>query len=261
MTERTKTDSSVKSSHDSYGAFAYAYDQSLGQSFFSAVRRVLDDVLYKYPSRAKTLLDVACGTGLALEHLGKHGFRSIGVDASLSMLSIARRRSARLIACDLRALPLRRKFARITCLYDSLNHMLTRDDLVAAFASLRGVMDAGSLLLFDMNHPDIYPAVWGMRDPYVSSGKHHHLEIATTYRRRARRGYGRVTGWATLPDGERVKICESHEQFAWNRAEIEEALAAARLSVVEVIDFDPFEEIGELKTRGVKMFFVCRVLK
>jgi SAM-dependent methyltransferase len=246
---------------ESYGAFAYAYDQSLGRSFFSAVRRVLDDVLYKYPSRAKSHLDVACGTGLVLEHMQqKHGFRSIGVDASLSMLSIARRRAPGVVACDLRALPLRRKFARITCLYDSLNHMLTREELIAAFSSIRNVMDSRSLFFFDMNHPDIYPAVWGMRDPYVSSGKDHHLEIATRYRRRERRGCGRVTGWARLPGGERVNIRETHEQFAWKQSEIETALAAARLSVVEMIDFDPFQEIEALDTGGVKMFFVCSAL-
>jgi SAM-dependent methyltransferase len=256
---------------ESYGAFAYAYDQSLGRSFFAAVRRVLDDVLYKYPTRGKSHLDVACGTGLAVEHLRKHGFDSIGVDASLSMLSIAQRRvapailparsrSPRLIACDLRALPLRRKFARITCLYDSLNHMLTRDDLVAAFASMRSAMDSSSLLLFDMNHPDIYPAVWGMRDPYVSTGRDHHLEIATKYRKRERRGFGRVTGWARLPDGERVNIRESHEQFAWTRREIEEALASAKLRPVEVIDFDPFQEQQSMDVEGVKMFFVCAAL-
>jgi SAM-dependent methyltransferase len=247
--------------NESYGAFAYAYDQSLGRSFFSAVRRVLDDVVYKYPSRGKTHLDVACGTGFVLEHMQKkHGFRSTGIDASLSMLAIARKRAKRLIACDLRALPVRGKFARVTCLYDSLNHMLTREDLLTAFQAIRGVMSADSLFFFDMNHPDIYPAVWGMREPYVSTGTDHHLEIATKYRRRERRGYGRVTGWARLPDGERVNIRETHEQFAWKQSEIEATLAAARLGVVEVIDFDPFQEIQSLDTEGVKMFFVCKAL-
>jgi hypothetical protein len=111
-----------------------------------------------------------------------------------------------------------------------------------------------------MNHPDIYPAVWGMREPYVSTGKDHHLEIATKYRRGERRGYGRVSGWAQLPDGERVKIRETHEQFAWKQSEIESALTTARLGVIEVIDFDPFQEIQALDTDGVKMFFVCNAL-
>jgi SAM-dependent methyltransferase len=241
---------------ESYGAFAWAYDQALGRTFFAAVKRVLDDAMEKYPSRAKTHLDVACGTGLAVEYFRKRGFRSVGVDASLPMLDLARARDARVVAGDYRALPLRRNFARITCLYDSLNHMQTEEDLVAAFASVRGVMDAASLFLFDMNHPDVYPAVWGLREPYVSTGADHHLEIATRYRRRERRGYARVTGWARMPNGERVNIRESHEQRAWSEAEIGDALTAARLRVVEMIDFDPFHEIDSMDAAGVKMFFI-----
>jgi len=243
---------------ESYGAFAYAYDQALGEKFFHAVRRILDDVLFKYPAGGKTHLDLACGTGYAIEYFEKRGFRSTGVDASPSMLAVGRKRSSRLVAADIRALPLRRGFARITCLYDSLNHLQTPEDLTAAFEAIRGVMTAESLLFFDMNHPDIYPAVWGMREPYVSSGRDHHLEIATRYRRNEKRGYGRITGWAILPGGEQVTIDESHQQRAWSEREISACLDAAGLETVEVIDFDPFQEIESLDAGGVKMFFVCR---
>jgi SAM-dependent methyltransferase len=219
---------------------------------------MLDDALSRYPSRTKTHLDLACGTGYAIEYFEKHGFRSTGVDASLPMLAVARRRASSLIAGDIRELPLRKKFARITCLYDSLNHMQTREDLVASFGAIRGVMNEESLFFLDINNPDIYPAVWAMRDPYVSTGTDHHLEIATKYRRREKRAYGLVTGWAKLPNGERVKIRETHEQRAWSEAEIGDCLSEAGMGVVEVIDFDPFEEIESMDAGGVKLFFVCR---
>jgi SAM-dependent methyltransferase len=219
---------------------------------------MLDDALFKYPAGAKTHLDLACGTGYAIEYFEKRGFRSTGVDASVSMLAVGRKRARRLIAADMRALSLRRSFARITCLYDSLNHMQTRDDLTAAFSSVRGVMNADSLFFFDMNHPDIYPAVWGMREPYVSSGRDHHLEIATKYRRRDKQATGVVTGWANLANGERVTIRETHRQRAWSQREITECLNDAQLEVVEVIDFDPFHEIESVDAGGVKLFFICR---
>ena len=219
---------------------------------------MLDEVLYKYPSRAETHLDLACGTGYAIEYFEKRGFQSTGVDASLPMLAIGRKRASRLIAADIRALPLRRSFARVTCLYDSLNHMQTRDDLVAAFSNVRGAMNAESLFFFDMNHPDIYPAVWGMREPFVSDGREHHLEIATKYQRRDKRAFGVVTGWATLANGERVAIDETHEQRAWSEREIRACLSDAKMEVVELIDFDPFQEIESVDAAGVKLFFVCR---
>ena len=103
-------------STESYGAFAYAYDQALGEHFFHAARKLLDDVLDKYPSRTKTHLDLACGTGFAIEYFEKRGFRSVGVDASPAMLAVGRKRASRLIAADIRSLPLRRTFGRITCL-------------------------------------------------------------------------------------------------------------------------------------------------
>lgn len=243
---------------ESYGAFAYAYDAALGQRFFTAVRRLLDEMLQRYPAAARTHLDVACGTGLATEYFSRLGWRSTGVDLSLPMLRLARRRARHLVAGDVRELPIRGRFARVTCLYDSLNHFRLRDDLVAAFRAVRNVLDRDGLFLFDMNHPDVYPAVWGMKQPFVASGTDYHLEIATRYTRRDALGHALVTGWARLPEGERVDIRERHEQRAWSEREIADSISDAGLSIVERIDFDPFDEADALESEGVKLFFVVR---
>ena len=245
------------SNDESYGAFAYAYDRGLGELFFQAVRPLLSDMLEKYPTPKRTHLDFACGTGLAMEFFARQGFKSTGVDISLPMLRMARKRGTRLIAADIRALVLRRTFARITCLYDSLNHMLEREDLVAAFRSVRGLMDHDSLFFFDMNHPDIYPEVWGMNEPYVSEGREYRLEIATTYRKRDKLAQGLVSGWA-LMNGERVPIRETHRQRAYKEKDIVAALKDAGLEPVDIFDFDPFHESDALHGAGVKLFFVVR---
>lgn len=242
----------------SYGAFAYAYDQALGERFFRSARRILLQLMERYPCEEKTHLDLACGTGLALALFASRGWRSIGVDASLPMLSVARVRASRLAGADFRALPLRGTFSRITCLYDSLNHLKSRADLVAVFRAVREVMAPSSLFFFDMNHPDIYPAVWGMKEPYIANGPGFHLEIATAYRRRDATGLALVTGWALLPSGERAEISERHEQRAYSEREIVEALGEAGLVPAEVLDFDPFHDGADLDSAGVKLFFVCR---
>jgi SAM-dependent methyltransferase len=241
-----------------YGAFAYAYDKALGERFFRSARRMLDSMLERYPSRAQTHLDVACGTGLALEFFASKGWTSIGIDASLSMIEVARRRAPRLVAADVRALPIRGTFARVTCLYDSLNHLKNRADLVAAFRAVRHVMAGDSLFLFDMNHPDIYPEVWGMKEPFIASGPDFHLEIATAFRRRDAIGRAFVTGWAMEIPGRRVEIREVHEQRAYSEREIVQSLGEAGLTPLEVLDFDPYNEAGQIEGRGVKFFFVCR---
>jgi SAM-dependent methyltransferase len=249
----------VSTSGEAYAAFAYAYDQALGTRFFKAVRTMLEAQLAKHPTVVKTHLDVACGTGLALEYFAKRGWRSVGVDASIEMLSMARKRSRNLITGDFRTLPLRGTFARITCLFDSLNHIRDRNDLIAAFRSMRRLMADDSLLLFDINHPDIYPEVWGLAEPFVADGADYHLEIATSYRKREATGRARVTGWATMPDGSRATIDERHQQRAWREREITEALAEAELAPVDVVDFDPYGEAESLQVDAVKLFYVCGV--
>ncbi|MBK5258419.1 MAG: class I SAM-dependent methyltransferase [Thermoanaerobaculia bacterium] len=244
-----------------YGAFAYAYDKALGERFFKAAQRVLDDVMRRHPTHERTHLDLACGTGLAIAYFASQGWSSIGVDASMSMLGAARERAPRRLVCgDIRALPMRTTFSRVTCLYDSLNHLKNRADLVAAFRAARSVMRPDSLFLFDMNHPDVYPAIWGMKDPYVAEGTGWRLEIATLYRKRDATGIARVSGFATLAGGVKEPIRERHEQRAYSEREITDSLAEAGLAAIEVRDFDPYNESDTLAAEGVKLFFVCRAV-
>ena len=247
---------------EAYGAFAYAYDKALGARFFRSARKLLDETLERYPTPKRTHLDVACGTGMIVEHFRRLGWKSTGVDASLPMLQLARGAAgfSPPVAGDMRRLPFRRKFARVTCLYDSLNHLLEREDLTAAFTSIRGVMDHDSLFLFDMNHPEIYPEVWGLSDPYIASGHDYHLEIATTYRKRERIGRAAVSGWA-LMNGKRVEIREQHRQRAYSEREITDALEVAGLAPVDVLDFDPYGEADDVDATTVKLFFVARVAR
>ena len=145
---------------------------------------------------------------------------------------------------------MRGTFARITCLYDSLNHLLDPRDLAAAFGEIARVMDDDSLFIFDMNHPEIYPEVWGMKEPFVDEGHDFHLEIATTYRRREQLGRALVTGWAIV-DGERIDIRERHTQRCYERDEIVAALAEGGLDAIEIHEFDPWNR-GESREAGVR---------
>jgi SAM-dependent methyltransferase len=240
------------SAAESYGAFAYAYDQALGERYFRSVRRLLAEVLERYPATLKTHLDVACGTGLAMPFFASRGFVSAGVDISPVMLDVARKRAKRLVVGDTRSLPLRGTFARITCLYDSLNHLLEPRELAVSFGEIARLMNRQSLFIFDMNHPEIYPEVWGMKEPFIDEGRDFHLEIATTYRRRELLGRALVTGWAMF-GGERIKIRERHTQRCYERDEIVTALAEGGLDAIEIHEFDPWNE-----GRIVKLVFVCR---
>lgn len=241
---------------EAYEAFALAYDGALAVSFWKGLRALLDEVLASYPvAGARTHLDVACGTGLALDYFQQHGFTSTGIDASLSMLSIARSRSARVVVSDMRQLAVGSTFTRITSFYDSLNHLLNAADMLATFRGVREVMDADSLFLFDVNHEDAYPGVWGTKEPYVSMTREHLLTMDTSYDATTRLGVARLGGWARIA-GKKIAISETRNQRMYTENEISSLLGEAGMRVQDVIQFDPFAP-DVTKGERVKLFFIA----
>ncbi|HVT44060.1 MAG TPA: class I SAM-dependent methyltransferase [Thermoanaerobaculia bacterium] len=248
----------VTKAPDAYGGFAWVYDRALGGRFYETMSGILDDVLERHAVEPSSHLDLACGTGLALHYFAERGHDSIGVDASLPMLRMARHRSHRLIAGDLRGLPLRGTFSAITCLYDSLNHLLEPGELLDVFRSVRSLMSDRSLFLFDVNHPSAYPRIWGLPEPFIASGSDYELTMETSWSRLTRRARARLSGWADF-GGERLAIVEEHEQRAWSKREITGLLHKASLAPVEVIGFDPFDE--QSAGDRLKMLFVVERAK
>jgi SAM-dependent methyltransferase len=241
------------SNSEAYGAFAFAYDPALGERFFSAIEPLLEAILRGLPAGGRHL-DVACGSGLAARWFQSRGFRSIGLDASLSMLGIARTRVENLVAADMRGMPFRGTFQVASSLYDSLNHLLSRRDLAATFGEVARCLAPGGTFLFDVNHPGIYPRVWGALEPYESSSADHHLAIHTRWSAAMRRGDARVQGWAITGRG-LIQIDERRRQRAWTERELRAALEKEGLDVTEVLPFDPFDEGGDTP---VKIVFVAR---
>lgn len=238
---------------EAYGAFAFAYDPALGERFFAAIEPLIDGIVRPL-GRGGSHLDVACGSGLAARWFESRGFVSVGLDASLPMLGIARGRLARLVAADMRAMPFRGRFAVATSFYDSLNHLLSRRDLAATFDEVARCLEPGGTFLFDVNHPRIYPKVWGAVDPYESAGADHELAIHTRWSPTMRRGEARVQGWAATGRGI-VPIDERRRQRAWTEPELRTILHRSGLDAIEVIPFDPFAEGHDTP---VKLFFVAR---
>jgi len=179
----------------------------------------------------------------------------VGIDGSIPMIAQARARGA-VAAFDVRALALRSTFSWITCLYDSLNHLLDRRDLVATFSSVRELMDEDALFLFDMNQPAAYRDVWATREPYVSSDRSHHLSMHTSYSPGTRIGRADLTGWTSVK-GRRFEIHETHRQRAYSEKEVIRSLREAGLEPRQLIPFDPFHPEGLFAGGEVKFFFIA----
>jgi ubiquinone/menaquinone biosynthesis C-methylase UbiE len=139
---------------DSYASWARDYDLfgeigAVNQAERDFVRAVLVEC------GARTVLDCACGTGQHLIMLSNLGFELCGSDCSGPMLEVCRKNlelfrvDAETKACDYRTLESAwpQTFDAVLCLTQSLNHMLTHEDLVEALCSMRRRLEPKGVLL------------------------------------------------------------------------------------------------------------------
>lgn len=144
-----------------YHAYAPFYDGSGQLRFALLMAHYLGELLQQHPIAGRRALDVACGTGTLAIQLADQGFDVVGLDASAAMLAIAEGKAAmvdtpgsmRFVQGDMRAFapPEGGRFDLVTCTYDSLNYLLSEDDLAACFAHVANSMSHGGLFVADMN--------------------------------------------------------------------------------------------------------------
>ena len=135
-----------------YDDFAHIYNQHWGR-FSVQILPILDQLALKdYPEGA-AILDLCCGTGQLANALTDRGYRVVGVDASPQMLKYARINApaADFRLCDVRSFELPQEFDIALSTYDSLNHLLTLDDLTAAFRNTYRHLANEGVFVFDMN--------------------------------------------------------------------------------------------------------------
>jgi SAM-dependent methyltransferase len=142
-----------------YSGLAKYYDKLGFNEFTTAFLIKILPLFEKYmrthnvPQPDLKIIDLACGTGELCMLLYKNGFKSCGLDISREMLDIARQKNPKLkfYNKDIRAFSLKPKFRIATCSFDSLNHIMEENELLAAFKNVYRCLYKNGLFIFDMN--------------------------------------------------------------------------------------------------------------
>lgn len=141
-----------------YDAIAHIYDKINKDIDYAAWADFCEATFQKYlAEKPEIVLDLACGTGSMTVELAKRGYDMIGVDLSEDMLNEAYTHSIGkgiLYLCqDMRSFELYGTVGAAVCCLDSMNYLLTEEDLSACFKTLHNYLDPDGLLLFDVNTP------------------------------------------------------------------------------------------------------------
>jgi SAM-dependent methyltransferase len=111
--------------------------------------------------QAGAVLELACGTGQLTIPIALDGFLTVGLDRSSAMLKSANRRasaagaSVEFVQSDMRDFALDRQFSLIFVARNSLLHLLSTEDLLAALTAVTRHLGPGGMLAFDIFNPDV----------------------------------------------------------------------------------------------------------
>ena len=128
---------------------------------------VVHEILSQHSSENNLVLDLACGTGTLTEKLANFGHNMIGIDNSLEMLEMARRKKEisghdiLYLHQDMKAFELYGTVKAIVCLCDSINYILEPTDLKQTFTLVNNYLDPKGLFIFDFNTTYKYREIIG----------------------------------------------------------------------------------------------------
>ncbi|MEN8235255.1 MAG: methyltransferase domain-containing protein [Actinomycetota bacterium] len=146
--------------YDDYDAFARIYDRHWA-FFAGAIRPVLDRLALGTLPDGAHVVDLCCGTGVLAASLCDR-FQVTGVDGSAAMIDYARTNApdATFVVADAREFGVAQPAAAVVSTFDSLNHVMTIEELTGVFQHVRDALMPRGAFVFDLNMEDGYEKRW-----------------------------------------------------------------------------------------------------
>lgn len=140
-----------------YKRFSEIYDSVMEGVPYERWLSFIEAIWSRHNAHPRTVLDLACGTGNMTLLLAERGYRVIGLDASPFMLEKARAKASQrgldveFILADMRDFRLEMPVDTVVCVFDSINYLITPEDLGRAFRCVFHNLAPSGLFVFDMN--------------------------------------------------------------------------------------------------------------
>lgn len=237
-----------------FSRFARHYDRFMVRYVdYKAWVDYVERVFRRFRAEPKTVLDVACGTGIPTLLLARRGYRLTAVDRSPEMLTVLEAKRGDLpiqpVRADIREFAVPEPVDAAISLYDSINYLLVEEDLRRCFGCVRRALVPGGLFVFDMNTVYGLAEVWGTRTTSRETGGVASI-WANAYDPETRVSTLHLTFWETQPDGSAgEKFEEIHQERGYTVEEVRRALEAAGFRRTHFYQHSSFLPVGPFTSR------------
>lgn len=210
-------------------------------------------IFQRFKVMPRTILDVACGSGIPTVLLAQKGYRMIGVDRSKEMLEVLESKRGNLpievVYADIRDFKIRERVDAAISLYDSINYLLTEEDLERCFSCVFESLNKQGIFVFDMNTLYGLSEAWGTRT--LTRETEEVVSIwQNSYNPETRISTLHLTFWEKMPDGTLgEKFEEIHQERAYTIKEVKRALKTVGFSQTHFFHHGGFFPVGPLTGR------------
>lgn len=215
------------------------------RDYAAETARIAEVVRWLHPE-ARTVLDVACGTGEHAARLAsQHGFAVDGLDLDRGMVQIARakNRAGRFVEADMIEFSLDGRYDVILCLFSSIAYLVTLDRITRALSGFRRHLTAKGIVIVEPWFP---PGELDTNRVWRLTGSHEGVSVTRVSRNEIDGRISRLRFEYEIESAQGIRrASEVHELGLFTQEEMRMAFSAAGL----VTTYDP---VG-LSGRGLWM--------
>lgn len=201
-----------------------------------------------------TILDLGCGTGTLTELLARRGYDMIGVDNAEEMLRIAMDKRERsgldilYLLQDMREFELYGTVGTVVSVCDSVNYLLTEEDIVQTFARVNNYLYPQGIFVFDFNTVFKYAVVIG--DATIAENREDCSFIWENYYHEAEEiNEYDLTIFVRSKEALFQRFQETHYQRGYRLEQMCRLVEQAGLKILETLDADTREAAGQESER------------
>jgi SAM-dependent methyltransferase len=212
-----------------FSSSAEYYDLVYGKKDYRGEADRLRQLFRQLVPQARTVLDIACGTGEHLRFLSEYQVAGIDIEPAFVKIASGKRPDGNFQIADMDRFELGAKFDILICLFSAIGYLLTAEAILSALGCFKGHLAPGGAIFIE---PFIEPHAWRPGEAHIVTGEDEHRKVCRLMTSDRKGDVAILIGHHLFADGIDVRhAVERHELLLLDRDQWQDFFRQAGLAV------------------------------